>query len=127
MLKQVTIFLISVVILIFGGVWEIKYIESSSRYILSDIEYSKNALKNNNFNLAKEHIKKLEDTWNNTKKIWSMFAVQDKIQDVDTAIAVYKIYTEYENLEESLVNCDLIKNNIEGIVEEHKINYENIF
>ena len=73
MLKQVFILVISSAILIFSGLWEIKYIENSSRYLLSDIEYSKNALKNNNFELAKQHVKNLENTWESMKKTWKMF------------------------------------------------------
>ena len=127
MIKQVLIFVISSAILIFSGIWEIKYIENSSRYILSDIEYSKNALKNNNFELAKSHIENLEKTWNNTKNIWDMFVVQDDIEQVNDIIATYKIHMEYDNLEDSMTDCDLLKRRIEAIVQKHKITYENIF
>ena len=92
MLKQVLILVISSAILIFSGLWEIKYIENSSRYLLSDIEYSKNALKNNNFELAKQHVKNLENTWESMKKTWKMFVLQEEIDEVDNIIATYKIH-----------------------------------
>lgn len=127
MLKQILILSISSVILIFSGIWEIKYIESSSKYILSDIQYSKNALKNNNFELAKNHIEKLEDTWNNIKKIWNVFVLQEEIDEVDNVIATYKIHTQYDNIENSMADCDLLIRMVEDIVQKHKISYENIF
>lgn len=127
MLKQVLILIISSAILIFSGIWEIKYIENSSRYMLSDIEYSKNALNNNNFDLAKAHVEKLEKTWESIKKTWNMFVLQEEIDEVDNIIATYKIHTEYDNLEESMADCDLLKKMINDIVQKHKIKYENIF
>lgn len=127
MLKQVLIFVISSAILIFSGIWEIKYIENSSRYILSDIEYSKNALNNNNFELTKAHVENLEQTWSNTKKVWNMFVVDDAIKDIDNAISTYKIHIEYDNLEDSTADCELLKKMVNDVVKSHKISYENIF
>lgn len=127
MLKQILILVISSVILIFGGIWEIKYIENSSKYILSDIQYSKNALNNNNFEIAKNHIEKLEETWNNIKKTWNIFVLQEEIDEVDNVIATYKIHTQYDNIEDAMADCDLLTRLIEDIVQKHKISYENIF
>ena len=127
MLKQVIIFLISSAIIIFSGIWEIKYLENSSRYILSDIQYSENALNNDNFELAKLHVERLEDTWNNIKNVWSMFVVQEDIEEIESRITMYKIHTEYNDIEESIVDCDLLKGMIQSIVEKHKVNCNNIF
>ena len=127
MLKQILILIISSAILIFSGIWEIKYMENSSKYILSDIEYSKNALNNNNFEIAKNHIEKLEETWNNIKKTWNIFALQEEIDEVDNVIATYKIHTQYNNIEESMADCNLLNRLIKDIVKKHKISYENIF
>lgn len=126
MLKQVSILIISSIILIFSGLWEIKYIDNSSRYLLSDIQYSKNALKNNNFDLAKNHVENLENTWKDIKVVWNMFVLQDEIDDIDSVIATYKIHTEYDNLEESMIDCDLLNKMIQDVVQKHKIKYENI-
>lgn len=127
MLKQVLIFVISSAVLILSGIWEIRYIDNSSRYVLSDIEYSKNALRNNNFELAKAHLENLEGTWDNIKKVWNMFVIQEEIDNVDNIIATYKIHIEYDNLEDSMADCDLLKRMVEDIVNKHKISYENIF
>lgn len=127
MLKQILILIVSSAILIFSGIWEIKYMENSSKYILSDIEYSKNALNNNNFEIAKNHIEKLEETWNNIKKTWNIFALQEEIDEVDNVIATYKIHTQYNNIEESMADCNLLNRLIKDIVKKHKISYENIF
>lgn len=127
MLKQISILTISSIILVFSGIWEIKYIDNSSRYLLSDVQYSKNALNNNNFDLAKDHVEKLEETWNEIKKVWNMFVIQEEIDEIDNIIATYKIHAEYDNLEDSMADCDLLKRKIQDVVDKHKINYENIF
>lgn len=127
MLKQVLILIISSAILIFSGIWEIKYIEKSSRYLLSDIEYSKNALNNNNFELVKKHVEELDKTWANIKNTWNIFVIDEDIEEVDKTLSTYKIHTEYNNLEESMKDCDLLKKMVNDIVSKHKIKYENIF
>ena len=126
MLKQILILIISSIVLIFSGIWEIKYIENSSRYLLSDIEYSKNALNNNNFELAKAHLDKLEKTWRNIKQTWNMFVLQEEIDEVDNIITTYKVHTKYDNLEEAMVDCELLTSMIKDIVQKHKIKCENI-
>ena len=127
MLKQLLILIFSSALLVFGGIWEIKYIENSSRYILSDVEYSKNAIINENFELAKQSVKNLEETWDNLKGTWNLFVVQDEIDEVDSLITSYKIHTEYGSKQEAREDCDLISKKIEDIVKEHKILTENIF
>ena len=127
MLKQVMIFLISSAIIIFSGFWEIKYLENSSRYILSDIQYSKNALNNNNFELAKAHVEKLEDTWDSMKNVWSMFVFQEDIEEIESRITMYKIHTKYNDREEAIIDCDLLRGMIQGIIEKHKVICNNIF
>ena len=126
MLKQILILIISSIVLIFSGIWEIKYIENSSRYLLSDIEYSKNALNNNNFELAKAHVDKLEKTWGNIKQTWNMFVLQEEIDEVDNIITTYKVHTKYDNLEEAMGDCELLTSMIKDIVQKHKIKCENI-
>jgi len=127
MIKQIVILLISTLIILFSGIYEIKYLKDTSRYILSDIEYSKNALNNDNFELAKNHVKKLEDTWNNMKNVWNMFLVKEDIEEIEKRITMYKIHTEYNNSEEAIVDCELLKEMIEDAVDKHKVKFENIF
>lgn len=127
MLKQFLILIISSVIILFSGIWEIKYIENSSRYLLSDVEYSKNALNNNNFDLAKEHVENMEDTWNYLKNVWNMFVIKEDVEEIDDYISSYKIHTEYDNKEESEIDCKLLENAIKDVVAKHKLKFENIF
>lgn len=127
MTKQIVTLIVSSLLLILGGIYEIKYIENSSRYLLSDINYSKNAIMNNNFELAKTSTNNIEKTWKNLRCIWNIFVVQDEIDDVDNTISSFKIHTRYENKEESIADCEVLEKMINDIVEKHKIKYENIF
>ena len=67
MTRQIFILILSIGAVILGGVWESKYLERSCNFVLADVEYTENALNNNNFEIAKSQIKELEDSWNNVK------------------------------------------------------------
>lgn len=53
-MKQWTILIISIFILIIAGCWQIRYLEKTAIYTLSDIEYVKNTASNGNFELTKK-------------------------------------------------------------------------
>ena len=67
-MKQVGVMIICIIIVVVSGICEIKYLNKSSIYLMSDIEYIKNAINNNNYDLASEQSKTTYDSWCNIKK-----------------------------------------------------------
>lgn len=68
-MKQVGVMIICIIIVVVSGICEIKYLNKSSIYLMSDIEYIKNAINNNNYDLASEQSKATYDSWGNIKNM----------------------------------------------------------
>lgn len=126
-MKQWIILIIALILLIGGGIYETKYLESSSRYLLSDVYYSKQAIENNNLKLAKSHYNSLNDTWNNLKESWAIFIDHDEIGNLEEEMLKYNSYLEKENEEEVYVTILEIERLINHVIEKQEIHIGNIF
>ena len=127
MTRQVFILILSICLVIFGGMLECRYLKNSCNYVLADIEYTENALNNNNFIVAKEHIKELEKSWNNVKDSWNIFVQNDLIDEIEESLILFKEYVNIENKEESIVYANVLRANLQDIVNRQKVNFENVF
>lgn len=125
-MKQTVIMIICVLVILIGGVSEIKYLEKSSTYIKYDMEYIENAVKNHNYELAREQMDNTLNLWIEVRNMWGMFVMHDEIDDIDDAIVSLKEYISYENEEECLVTIAKIKNSLEHSVRMQIINLDNI-
>lgn len=126
MTRQIFILLVSIFLVIFGGIWETKYLEQSANYVLSDIEYTENMLNNNNMEMAKEEIKLLENSWNNVKDSWNIFVQNDLVSNIDSSLVELKAYIEKEDKEAYIV-LKKLRANIQEVVTREKVNLENVF
>lgn len=126
-MRNVIILIVTSIILVFAGIWQINYIEESSRYAISDVEYVENLIRNDNYNGANAHITELENTWGSMKNIWSIFIMHDEIDDIETALVNLKTYTKSQNKEEALVYSEQLKQNLGHISKKQKIRIENVF
>ena len=96
-MKQTIVMVVCIFILVVGGVAEVKYLQKSSRYIMTDMDYIQNAIENDNFEFAKEQIEKSYDTWSKIKNIWNMFIVHDEIDDIEQSMIELREYIKFEN------------------------------
>lgn len=126
MTRQIFILLVSIFLVIFGGIWETKYLEQSANYVLSDIEYTENMLNNNNMEMTKEEIKLLENSWNNVKDSWNIFVQNDLVSNIDSSLVELKAYIEKEDKEAYIV-LKKLRANIQEVVTREKVNLENVF
>lgn len=127
MTRQIFILLVSVFLVIFGGIWESEYLERSANFVLSDLEYTENMLNNNNIQMAKNQIDELENSWRNVKDAWNIFVQNDLVDQIDDSLVELKAYVEQENKGEAYVYSKKLRANIEDIVNRQKINLENVF
>lgn len=125
-MKQWTILIVSIFILIIAGCWQIKYLEKTSIYTLSDIEYVKNTANNGNFEMTKEGIKNIKNTWDNIKPVWHIFIDSNEIDGVEETIEKIKSYADEENKEEVIVNANELDRTLNYIVSKQRIKLGNI-
>lgn len=120
-MKQFSIMIICIIVLVTGGIFEIKYLEKSSIYLSTDMDYIKSAINSDNFLLAKEQIDKSWQTWESLKNTWNMFIIHEEIDDIDDAMIELKEYINYENKEECIVAIEKVKRNLEHTVKRQEL------
>ncbi len=125
-MKQTIIMVVCIFILVVGGVAEVKYLQKSSRYIMTDMDYIQNAIENDNFEFAKEQIEKSYDTWSKIKNIWNMFIVHDEIDDIEQSMIELREYIKFENTEECIVSISKVKEFLDHTVKRQEVRVDNI-
>lgn len=125
-MKQTIIMIVCIFILVVGGVAEVKYLQKSSRYIMTDMDYIQNAIENDNFEFAKEQIEKSYDTWSKIKNIWNMFIVHDEIDDIEQSMIELREYIKFENTEECIVSISKVKEFLDHTVKRQEVRVDNI-
>ena len=125
-MKQTIIMVVCIIILVVGGVAEVKYLQKSSRYIMTDMDYIQNAIENDNFEFAKEQIEKSYDTWSKIKNIWNMFIVHDEIDDIEQSMIELREYIKFENTEECIVSISKVKEFLDHTVKRQEVRVDNI-
>lgn len=125
-MKQTIIMVVCIFILVVGGVAEVKYLQKSSRYIMTDMDYIQNAIENDNFEFAKEQIEKSYDTWSKIKNIWNMFIVHDEIDDIEQSMIELREYIKFENTEECIVSISKVKEFLDHSVKRQEVRVDNI-
>lgn len=126
-MKQTIMLIIVTAMIIIGGIWENNYLNVSSQYFLADINYSKNAVNNNDFDLAKKHFEATENTWDSIQGVWNILLDHAEIDKIEEAMNKYKTYIEYKNKEQAMVYANVLDDNLRHVVETEKINLYNIF
>ena len=125
-MKQWIILIVCVMLLLLAGIWQINYLEKSSRYTLADIEYVKNSAINENYLLAKEGINNVEKTWNSVKTVWHIFVDSNEVDKVEEHITQIKSYIDEEDKEEIIVNANELNRVMNYIVKKQEIKLGNI-
>lgn len=125
-MKQWLILIISLLILIFAGVYEINYLENTSKYILSDVRYAKQLVDLKNIEMAKDHFNSLKSTWDNLKQPWGIFIDHEEIGYLDEAITSYKAYLDKNNAADAYVMICEVERLIYHTVGKQEIEIGNI-
>ena len=126
MKKQIIILLVSLFLLIFCGMWEINYLENTSRYLHSDIDSVKNLVENDNFELAKKGYENIENTWNNMSKVWNIFVNHERLDYLEEEMVLLKSNIEISQKDEALNSIEKLNRIVSQIVEKQKPTFEHV-
>ncbi len=125
-MKQVIIMFLCLTIIIGGGIAEIRYLENTSNYLMTDINYIDNMIENENYEEALNQIETINNNWDNTEMIWNIFLINDELDDLSDALIELKEYIKYENKEECKIAIEKLKAYSKLIVRRQKIRVDNI-
>lgn len=126
MKKQIIILLVALFLLIFCGMWEINYLENTSRYLHGDINSVKNLVENENFEMAKKQYENIENTWNNISSVWNIFVNHERLDYLEEEMTVLKSNLEIKQKEEALNSIDKLERIVSQIVEKQKPTFEHV-
>ncbi len=127
MAKQIIIFIVSVALLVFGGVWELKYLNNTSRYIKTDIDYVKHEVEKGDFDAAKEQINELRNTWGDVSDVWNIFVNHDRIDDLEEAIETLNADIELKDKDSAIKSSMILKAIVSQIVDKQRFSFEHVF
>ncbi|MBR2785426.1 MAG: DUF4363 family protein [Clostridia bacterium] len=125
-MKQVIISVVCIAILVIGGIAEIKYLNKSASYLSYDIEYIRNAINNDNYDIAKEQLNNTINNWEAQKKIWHIFVNNEEIENIDESIVELEEYLNNQMKEESLVEVSKLISLVKYSAEMQKLSLETI-
>ena len=126
-MRNLIILVISLVILIGSGLIQLNYLNNSSQYLISDVEYIENLINNNDFKEANNHYDKLHNTWENMSNVWCIFIHNNETETLKEYMVELEKNIELENKNNVYLGCSQIINKLENIVEKQKLLIENVF
>lgn len=125
-MKNFMILIICLLVLISSGVAQLNYLNTTSKYLISDTYYIENLVKNGNYKGALEHYDSLETTWNNMSDVWGIFINYSETDEFKEYLVCLKKYLELEDDEGIYINVALIVSKLEGIVYKQELHIESI-
>lgn len=122
------ILLIVILMCIMGiGMWQVSYLEETSRYMKTDLNYTDYYINLEKYDEALNTIESLKSTWNNMKDTWAIFIHHEDIEYIEIALSEIESYIENNSKEDARASINGLKSNIDYTVECEKIKIENIF
>lgn len=125
-MKQVWILVVSVCILLSAGFFEIKYLNNTSKYLMSDLDYIENAVRNNNYEYARAQFNNTFESWNKLKDIWHVFITSDEIDEINSNLIELRHYLDYEEEKDSLIAIEQIKSSITHSITRQNLRLDNV-
>lgn len=125
-MKQYIITILCILIILIGGIFEIKYITKCATYLKYDLEYIKNATLNNNYEFAKEHMKDVKKIWNKEKVLWNIFVTNDESGDIGTEVNKLDEYIAQEDKNNIFIQIAILQDLLDDAILNHKIRIESI-
>lgn len=125
-MKQVGILIVSIILLITSGICEIKYLNNTSLYIKSDLDYIENAIRNNNYEYARAQYENTFSSWDKLKDVWHIFITSDEIDTINASMAELKYHLEFEDEKDALMTIEEIKSSITHIIFRQNLKIDNV-
>ena len=128
-MKNILILVLSIILVLSFGIWELGYLEETSDYVLGDASQVQNILENPNkgYNERESAIKDLNNTWKTVKKPWSIYISHGEIDNINERIISYSVYALENNKEEATKEYENLVDNLNHVVECQKLLPQNIF
>lgn len=128
-MKSFIILIISTLLVISVGIWELGYLEETSDYLLGSADQVQNILENKNkgYKERESAIKDLKETWKTIKKPWSVYINHAEIDSINQRVISYSVYVLENNVLEASNEYENLVDNINHILDSQRVLPENVF
>ncbi|MBQ8044048.1 MAG: DUF4363 family protein [Clostridia bacterium] len=125
-MKEYIIIGVAIAIILVLNFWQNSYLETTSRYILTDINEIENSVKREDFDSALKGAYELERTWDSVEFGWDIFGEHNDIESITEHIESIKVYAEYKDKEELVNEYTLLENLVNHVIEAEQVNFGNV-
>lgn len=125
-MKEYIIIGIAIIVIILLNFWQNSFLETTSRYILTDINEIDNSVKREDFEAALNGAYELEETWKNIQTGWDIFGEHNDIENISEHIESIKVYAKYADKEELVNEYTLLESLVKHVIEAEQVNFGNV-
>lgn len=126
MAKQIIIFIVSVLLLIVGGIWEVNYLNDTAKYLKTDIEYARYEIEKEDFDAASAQIDEIRKTWKSMSDVWNIFVNHDRIDDLEEALESLNADVVLKDKNSAIKSSMILKSIVSQIVDKQSFSFEHI-
>ena len=126
-MKDLALFIVILLIIVGMGVWQVNYLEETSRYLKTDLKYVEYFIEMEKYHDAGDTLKNVKNTWNSMENTWAIFIHHDDIESVKVGLAELESYINSNQKEDALVKINALITNVDYTVECEKVCIKNIF
>jgi hypothetical protein len=119
--------MISIIVLVIFA-WQFSYrsIEKSTSTLTKDLETLSMKVREENWQDAQDYFINIEDTWEETKKLWIVLLEGQQIDEIELSLIRTKEYLASENLSLTLGEIAVTKQLLNAIKESEALTITNV-
>lgn len=126
-MKDFILLLVILMCIIGIGIWQVNYLEETSRYLKTDLQYVDYYLNLEKYYDAIGTIRNVKNTWENMEKVWAIFIHHEDIEFVEVSLAEIESYIGNNSKDNARAGIEKLISNIDFTVQCEKVKIENIF
>ena len=129
-MKETTIIVISLLLVIMGSNISQAYLAQTGDELIKDIEELKVEIEkaqNTNENSSKELADTIYEKWQKIEKGWSIIIIHDELDKIELSLIAMKTCIEEQEYSKSIEEVEKASFLLEHIQDKEKIDFKNIF
>lgn len=126
-MKQYIILGCAISLVIFLNMFQNNYLEKSSKEWLEIIDEIKINIEKSNYEMANNSFIKLENNWEEKKKVLDIFTEHDDVEELESNLASLKAYINLKEYSDCINEIAILKQRIGHILENESLSFATIF
>lgn len=125
-MKQYIILFCTIILVIVLHILQARYLERTSRYMLTDLNDIEIAIERKDFDSAKSSAEELQSTWKNIKSGWDSFGEHDDVGEIANSVENLQVCIAQIEATDSMVYISNIRHLLKHVIESEQLRMHNI-